>query len=540
MMTAPTSANPAGTPVRGRGAGRVSAGELSFRTGRSLPVTVTRWIEAALTVTQGRGIGKPFRVLPWQRRMTRRLLAAKTATLSLTMGRGNGKTTWVAALGAAALVGPLARQRGEVVIVAGSHRQAGIAFGHVSAFLADVFADRKRWAVRNGVGNRECEDRETGARLVAISSDPKRAHGLAPSLVIADEPAQWPGADGGAAMWDALRTAVGKQPGAKILALGTRAASPDHWFSRLTDEDAPRSHVQLTYAADPDCDVEDEAAWLAANPSYRAFAELRKALRTEAEEARFDVGAAARFRALRLNGGSAVEGHGQLIPWTDWRDCESADPPGRTGPYSLGIDLGGSAAMSAAAGFWPETGRVEARAAFPSVPNLAHRGRADGVRDLYAKMQRRGELRTYSGRLVPVGRFLADVFGEWGRPAVIVADRWRAGELQQALADSGLRVPLAFRGQGFRDGGEDVRRFRRAVAGRLIHAPESLIIRAALREARTVTDPAGNSKLAVRGEGGRRSRARDDVAAALILAVAEGDRRGAAPRAGFRYRGLVA
>ncbi len=32
----------------------------------------------------------------------------------------------------------------------------------------------------------------TGATIRAIGSDPRRTHGLAPVLVIADEPAQWP------------------------------------------------------------------------------------------------------------------------------------------------------------------------------------------------------------------------------------------------------------------------------------------------------------------------------------------------------------
>ena len=43
-------------------------------------------------------------------------------------------------------------------------------------------------------------------------------------------------------------------------------------------------------------------------------------------------------------------------------------------------------------------------------------------------------------------------------------------------------------------------------------------------EARTVSDPAGNSKLAKGAEGGRRERAKDDAVAAAILAVGVGRR----------------
>ena len=58
-----------------------------------------------------------------------------------------------------------------------------------------------------------------------------------------------------------------------------------------------------------------------------------------------------------------------------------------------------------------------------------------------------------------------------------------------------------------------------------------------MSEAVTISDPAGNAKLAKQGEGGRRVRARDDIAAA-ILAVSLGIRRGAPPAVNF-YRGLA-
>ena len=63
-----------------------------------------------------------------------------------------------------------------------------------------------------------------------------------------------------------------------------------------------------------------------------------------------------------------------------------------------------------------------------------------------------------------------------------------------------------------------------------VHPPRSLL-RSAMSEARTVSDPGGNRKLAKAGDGGgRRSLARDDAAAAAILAVAEGARRAAMPK----------
>ena len=57
-------------------------------------------------------------------------------------------------------------------------------------------------------------------------------------------------------------------------------------------------------------------------------------------------------------------------------------------------------------------------------------------------------------------------------------------------------------------------------------APVSLLLRSAIGEARTLADPGGNVKLAKNSQSGRRLRARDDCAAAAILAIGEADRRG--------------
>lgn len=50
----------------------------------------------------------------------------------------------------------------------------------------------------------------------------------------------------------------------------------------------------------------------------------------------------------------------------------------------------------------------------------------------------------------------------WGDPAAVVCDRWREAELRQALeAVSFPPCPLIVRGQGYKDGGADVREFRK-------------------------------------------------------------------------------
>ena len=108
-----------------------------------------------------------------------------------------------------------------------------------------------------------------------------------------------------------------------------------------------------------------------------------------------------------------------------------------------------------------------------------------------------------------------------------------------------IRFPLAElveRGQGFKDGGQDVRDFRAAVLGDHVRPSRSLLLTAAMGEERVIGDPAGNWKLGKHVQGGRRANARDDACAAAIVAVAEGYRRWTAKPKGprWRYRGMAA
>ena len=73
---------------------------------------------------------------------------------------------------------------------------------------------------------------------------------------------------------------------------------------------------------------------------------------------------------------------------------------------------------------------------------------------------------------------------------------------------------------------------RACMEGKVTPAP-SLLLTSTTAEARTVSDPAGNAKLAKSTQGGRRRRAKDDAAAAPVLAVAIGSRR--PERRGWRY-----
>ena len=479
---------------------------------------------AALTITQGAGAGDLMRVLPWQRRFLRGAFGVD-GDAALSIARGNGKSTLVAAVACAVVDGPLRQPRAEVVCVASSFAQGRIIFEHVLAFLEAAgrdLSDRKVWRVQDSANVATIEHRPSGSRVRCIGSDPKRAHGLAPVLVLADEPAQWEQSKRDA-MRAALATAMGKIDDSRMIALGTRPADPAHWFSKMLDGGADYGQSHHAAESDPPFRVR---TWRKANPSLTAMPSLEKRIRREAQDARRDPAMLASFRALRLNQGTDDVLRAMLIDTSVWRRAERPEPVDMAGRYALGLDLGQSAAMSAAAAYWPESGRLEAFAVFPELPDLRERGLADGVGALYVKMAERGELLLAGRHVADIKALLGEVLDRWGRPAVIACDRWREGDLREAL--DAIRFPLAdlaIRGQGFKDGGEDVRTFRKAIIGGDVLPSRSLLLRAAMGEARTIGDPAGNHKLAKKTEGGRRAEARDDAAASAILAVSEGVRR---------------
>ena len=292
---------------------------------------------------------------------------------ALSVARANGKSTFLAGVACAFVDGPVRLPRAEVVVVASSFLQARVIFDHVLAFLGpEKLADASTWKVWNTQQVGRILHFPTGASVRVIGSDPRRMHGLAPVLVLADEPAQWPPGTSEAAL-AALRTGLGKVPGSRLISLGTRPDSADHWFARALA--GPRAQVHAARPGDP---IGHRRTWKRANPSLDIMPDLEDRLRIEAAEAKRDPVALASFEALRLNLGTSDTVEALLLDAGIW---SAAVGPAvkRSGGHVLGVDLGTTAAMSACAAYWPETGRLEALGCFGSDPDPKTRGLRDGV-----------------------------------------------------------------------------------------------------------------------------------------------------------------
>ena len=398
-----------------------------------------------LTIGQGRRAGERFELLSWQRRFLRGAFG-QDGDAALSMGRGGGKTVLVSAIACAAVDvdGPLVEPMGESLVVASSFEQGLIGFRHMLHFLAPSFerygrGGRGRFRVQDSANRASIQDKETGAMVRVLGSDPRRLHGAAPRILLLDEVSQWLPAQVGP-MIAALTTSRGKIPGSRALWIGTRPATSDHPFQRALDGHGVG--FSQVHAARPDDPPFQRRTWKRANPGLDHFPDLEAVIRSEAKAAKADETALQSFKALRLNMGCSDSVASVLLEASSWTRAEALPAPEkRSASYVLGLDLGTSAAMSAAAAYY-RSGELEAFAVFPEIPSLAERGLSDGCGDLYRRMAGRGELFQAGRRVSDPGALLREALDRWGRPVAVVCDRWRVAELRQALEAVGFRSPL--------------------------------------------------------------------------------------------------
>ena len=105
------------------------------------------------------------------------------------------------------------------------------------------------------------------------------------------------------------------------------------------------------------------------------------------------------------------------------------------GPPIVGIDLGAGRAWSAAVAIW-QSGRREALAVAPGIPSIDGQEKRDRVpAGLCRRLVNDSRLLVAEGlRVQPAGQLVDAVFAAWGRPAIMMSDRARYGELLDAVA----------------------------------------------------------------------------------------------------------
>lgn len=493
---------------------------------------VIEFIERYCVTPEGAAVGTPLRLADFQRDFIRAVYdnPAGTRRALLSVARKNGKTGLIAGLVLAHLVGPEARLNAQLVSGAMSRDQAALVF-NLAAKMVQL-NPRLAKLVRIVPSGKRLIGLPLNTEFRALAAEGKTAHGLSPVLAILDEVGQVRGPQSD--FVDAITTSQGAHAEPLLIAISTQAANDADLLSVWLDDAAqskdPRivSHV---YAADEGCELDDEAAWKAANPALGLFRSMDD-LREQAKQAARMPSMENTFRNLILN--QRVSTESPFVSPDVWKAC-GAEPVPFDGPVFAGLDLSARNDLTALVVIGKVGGAWQV---FPHFwtpqEGLGERARRD--RAPYDVWARQGFLRTTPGASVDYSAVALDI-------AEIVAgldvhaiafDRWRMDVLQRELERLGLSLPLVPFGQGFKDMSPALDTLEAELLNhRIAHGMHPVLTMCAAN-ATTTRDPAGNRKL-------DKSKATGRVDGMVALAMALGVAQTAEPPAVDPYatRGLI-
>ena len=222
------------------------------------------------------------------------------------------------------------------------------------------------------------------------------------------------------------------------------------------------------------------------------------------------------FKSLQVEPRPSADESTVLLTTDDWEKTTGRDVPERVGRPVVGVDLGAGRAWSAAVALYTN-GRTEAFAVQRrGCPRLKTRNAGTVFRvERYDRLYDMGQLEVADGLEVQTpGQVWAGIMSRWGRPLLLVCDRFRLKDLKDATR---RRVKIEDRVTRWSEASEDIRRLAEVCQGpRPLSVAEDsrALIETSLARAVVKNDDAGNVRLEKLGSN---NTARDDVAAALTL-----------------------
>jgi len=438
------------------------------------------------------------------------------------MARKNGKTALIAALVLVHLHGPESAKNDEIYSAANDREQAALVFKMARQM---VEAEPELRAVLKVIpSTKTITNQARGSFYRAVSAESGTKHGFNPTLIIFDELAQAKSR----VLYDVLDTSFGARAEPLFITISTQSNDPEHILSKLIDDGISGNDPSIVchlYAADEDCDLNDEQQWLKANPALGDFRDhndlataVSKAIRMPSEEPK--------VRNLLLN--QRVAPTASLISRAEWLACAGKVNIPEGSEVYMALDLSSTTDLTALV-IGTAADPTHIRPVFWKPKELlkehSQRDFGSGNRR-YEEWHSAGHLVLSPGRSIhpeTVALALAEISSQY-RVLGMAYDRWRIQDLLRELdriglaayedkgdkKGSGLRlVPW---GQGYRDMAPAIDAMEIAVVERKLVHPSSPLLNWNMANALATMDPAGNRKIDKEA-----SRFRIDGAVALAM-----------------------
>ncbi len=432
----------------------------------------------------------------------------------LSIGRKNGKTALIAGILLAHICGPEAVLNTQIVSGAMSRDQASVVFALACKMIQ--LSPEMTKITRIVPSSKRILGLTRNVEFRALSADGRTAHGLSPVLAILDELGQVRGPRSD--FVDAIITAQGAHKNPLQIVISTQSPNDADLLSIWID-DAKQSNdphiVCHVYAADKDCDLMDEKAWVAANPAIGKFRSLKDVEEQAAQAVRMPS-AEATFRNLVLN--QRVEIISPFISRGVW--LVNSQEPDESAfyecPVYVGLDLSAKTDLTAMVMLAFKDGRWHVK---PVVwtPEKGLRDRAKRDRAPYDVWHQQGYLRTIPGASIDyevVAKEIADTLADCNVQAVGF-DRWRFDLLKKEFDKLGLDLPLTPFGQGFKDMAPALDTLETLLLNEQMSHGAHPVLTMCMANSRVERDPAGNRKL-------NKAKATGRIDAAIALAMAAG------------------
>lgn len=456
---------------------------------------IIRFIEGYLCVPEGKDVGKPMVLADFQKKFLIDVFDNPHGTRRaiLSQGRKGGKTALIAAILAAFVVGPEARQNAVLVSGALSREQASLVFRLCCLMIQQ--SPKLAPLVRIVPSGKRIIGLPMNTEYRAMSAEAKTAMGASPLLIIGDEWGQVRGPQDD--FIDSLLTSQGAHENPLQIIISTQSASSADWLSVQID-DAKRSNdpkiVCHLYAAPEGCDLMDESAWRAANPALGIFRSLDD-LREQMQQAQRMPSMENSARNLLLN--QRVSTESPFVSPDVWKACAGGVSNFGQSPVFAGLDLSARTDLTALVLIGQDDDGVWQVQSHFWTPEQGLQDRARRDRAPYDVWVKQGYLRTTPGATVDYAHVAADMLEILDGLDVqaIAFDRWRINELRRELDRLGVELPLVEHGQGFASMAPALDALEAELLNQRIAHGGHPVLTWCAANATTVRDPAGNRKL---------------------------------------------